>query len=351
MGFAPMPGTVADAMRRRARTFRLARLCVLALVVLWFFLPYDVRVWIPVWLPFLAALGLELNFFLGGWWQARQAGLHAPPGERDRGPQARDLADFGGEEWRDAVAIDVGGHRHWVPVDGLTEEEIQERILDYYRDPESARAAAAAPAVVAPRPGNSLRRYLVEAVIAVAIVGVIAFWAARPHGWDAVSTADRARAEAVFSKEASTIAGHRATIGCDTSGEYVGYVHEADGLAFVGGRQAYLTPSICDTLYQLRFKDRVQSFSKTARAIAVLAHEAQHLRGVSDEGLANCFGFQTGVGLGVSLGLSEGEARSMMREQLATNASDSAGNDRYLVPPGCRNGGAYDLRPADGSFP
>src|SRR3954451_8915827 len=168
MGVAPTSGTVADAMRRRARTFRLARVGVLALVVLWFFLPYDVRVWIPVWLPFLAALGLELNFFASGWLEARRGRGYSAAG-RDRGPQPRDLADFGGEEWREAVSVDVGGHRHWVPVEGLTDEQIEDRILDYYDDPEAARAAAAAPAVVAPKPVGLLRRYLVEAVVAVAV--------------------------------------------------------------------------------------------------------------------------------------------------------------------------------------
>jgi hypothetical protein len=353
MGLVPHPGPgheLAEAMRRRARTFRLARLAVLAFVVLWFLLPYEIRAWIPVWMPFLAALGLELNFFVGGWLQARQGRGHAAAG-RDRGPQPRDLADFGGDQWRDAIAVDVGGEQHWVPAEGLTDEEIHDRIADYYRDPETARAEAAAPAVVAPRPGHPLRRYLVEGLVAIALVGVVGYWAVRPHGWDAVSTADRARAEAVFSRAASTIAGHPAKVGCDTSGDYVGYTRDADGLAFVGGRQAYLTPAICDTLYQLRFKERVQSFPRTARAIAVLAHEAQHLRGVTDEGLANCYGFQSGVGVGVALGLDEGEAREMMREQLATNVSDSAGNDAYLVPAGCRNGGEYDLRPGDGAFP
>ena len=82
---------------------------------------------------------------------------------------------------------------------------------------------------------------------------------------------------------------------CDTSGSHVGIVQEADGAAPVGGRTAYLVPSLCDELYQLRFKHRVRSFSRTGRAIAVLAHEAWHLNGVANEGLANCFGFQSGV--------------------------------------------------------
>jgi hypothetical protein len=155
----------------------------------------------------------------------------------------------------------------------------------------------------------------------------------------------------VYSREATRIAGHPAQVRCDENGEFVGYVQDADGLAVVGGRRAYLTPSICDTLYQLAFKGRTQSFPRTARAIAVLAHEAWHLQGVSDEGLANCYGFQSGVQIGVKLGLSEGTARSMMRQQLATNASDAAATPEYLVSSECRNGGAEDLNPGSHPFP
>ena len=103
-------------------------------------------------------------------------------------------------------------------------------------------------------------------------------------------------------------------------------------MAEVGGQQAYLTPDICNTLYQLAFKDQVRSFAGTARAIAALGHEAQHLKGVRNEGLANCYGFQSGVEIGVNLGLSESRARAMMREQLATPPPSAA----YRVPSGWR---------------
>ena len=186
---------------------------------------------------------------------------------------------------------------------------------------------------------------------AIAIVGTLLYAASRPSGWDAVSSERQAQTEAILSREASAIAHHPATVTCDEKGDYVGFVQDADGLAEVGGDQAFLTPAICDTLYQLAVKHRVQSFPRTARAIAVLAHESWHLRGERNEGLANCFGFQSGVDIGANLGLSESEARAMMREQLATNASDSGANTQYRVPSGCRNGGAEDLRPTAAAFP
>jgi hypothetical protein len=298
----------ADA-ERRARFVRRARIVVIALVVGYFFLPYSVQAWIPVWLPFLAAVALEAQFFLGGY-RARPA----PASARDRGPQPQDLAEWG-----------------WEP-------EFEDEEFEAYYD----------------EPAEEPRRYVrhvAEAVAALAIVGGILFLAVRPHGWDAVSPANRARAEHLFSEAATRIAGHPAAVVCDTSGSHVGIVQEADGAAPVGGRTAFIVPSLCNELYQLRFKHRVRSVSRTGRAIAVLAHEAWHLNGVSNEGLANCFGFQSGVQVGVELGLSESRARSMMRQQLATNASDSGANTQYLVPPGCKDGGEYDLNPGSSAFP
>src|SRR5215813_13712758 len=79
---------------RRARLFRVGRITVLAIVILYFLAPYSVRSWFPVWLLFLLALGLEVDFFLGGWLKAR-SGVPAHAEAPDRGPQERDLAELG----------------------------------------------------------------------------------------------------------------------------------------------------------------------------------------------------------------------------------------------------------------
>jgi hypothetical protein len=297
-------------VERRARLFRRGRIAVLALVIGYFFLPYWIQAAIPVWLLFLAALGLEVEFFLGGYMQGRR-GQPAGTGP-DRGPQQRDLSDLGSWAWWDSDAATV------LPV-------------------------------VEPRRFRWI--HVAEAAVGIALVAAILFYASRPKGWDAVGPAARARTEAALSREASLVAGHPAQVGCDTSGQYVGFVQDADGVAFVGGNRAYLTPSICNTLYQLAEKHRTQSFSQTARALAVLGHESWHLHGVRDEGLANCYGYQSGVEIGVHLGLSEKTARAMMQEQFATNASDSGLNVQYRVPSDCRNGGAADLNPRARGFP
>jgi hypothetical protein len=309
-----------------------------ALVLGYFFLPYSVQAWIPVWLPFLAALALEAQFFVGGYLAARKGVPHSPAA-RDRGPQERDLAELGGDEWRDVYGVEDEHGLALVPASALEEDEEDDAYDDdEYDEPEAAAR-------------RSYLRHLPEAAVAVAIVAVVLFLAIRPHGWTAVSETDRARAEALFGREASAIAGHPVGIVCDTSGRHVGVVQEADGAALVGGRVAYIVPSLCDDLYQLAFKDRIRSAPRTGRAIAVLAHEAWHLNGVANEGLANCFAFQSGVKIGVDLGLPEHRARALMREQLAANASDSGSNLAYLVPAECRDGGRYDLDPASDLFP
>ena len=171
------------------------------------------------------------------------------------------------------------------------------------------------------------------------------------QGWDGLNGADKAKTEALLSDEAGRIAGHEAVVHCDARGEAVGIVQHADGIAEVGGRNAYLTPDICYRLYRLKYKSDEGAFSQTARAIAVLAHEAWHLHGEIDEGITNCYGFQSGVALGRRLGLSEGTAARMMRQQLADNATYARSAPEYLVPRECRNGGSLDLSPGTDRFP
>lgn len=110
----------------------------------------------------------------------------------------------------------------------------------------------------------------------------------------------------------------------------------------------WVTPSICFTLYRLSEGHHVPD-GLAGRAIAVLAHEAWHLRGVSDEGIADCYAYQSGVALGSRLGLSDRRAAALMRSQLADNLA--VANPAYRVPQGCADGGRYDLAPTTSRFP
>ncbi len=295
-----------------SRSIRVVRVCLLVAIVAWFFSPPDWRYAIPLWLPFVVALVLEIEFAVGGF---RQRGRTVAR-ERGRGPQRVDLEQFG-----------------W---DG---EEPDDEDPEFWRSRPVPRRRA-----------TFVRRL----AISLAVLGFVALaaWAINGRrGWSALDHRTQAQVEHVLSGEASRIAGHPAAVHCDTAGRHVGAVQEADGLAEVGGRNAWLTPAICYQLYRVLDKHDTHSFSPTGRALAVLAHESWHLHGVSSEALANCYGFQSGVTIGIRLGLPASHARAVMREQLADNASDAASTPAYLVPHGCSNGGQYDLHPASPEFP
>ena len=222
-------------MEHRTRLFRAERLAVVALVIAYFFLPYDVQSWIPVGLPFLAAVALEVQFFVGGYLAAQHE--HGPAPAPNRGPQTRDLLELG-----------------WEP-------EFEDDEFDSADD------------VVYDERRRWYARHLAEAVVAVAIVAGILFYASRPHGWNAVSDANRARAEAVFSREASTIAGHPASIVCDTSGTHVGVVQEArtreiDGHVFKYAAVAGIDrPRIVQVGYDATFLNELRSRIGVARLV------------------------------------------------------------------------------------
>jgi hypothetical protein len=294
-----------------SQAMRRARLLLVAVVLAWFFSPPAWRYAVPLWLPFVLALALEVDFLVGGL-------LRPAPGtaERDRGPQRADLERFG---WGGAEP-DEDDPAFW------TSPPVRRRRIP------------------------PLRRVGVSLVV-IAFVAVVAWGISVRRGWSALDHGTQVRVERALSQQAERIAGHPVSVRCDTKGTHVGAVQETDGIAEVGGHDAWLTPSICYRLYRVIAHKDAGSFNPTGRAIAVLAHEAWHLHGVSDEGVTNCYAFQSGVTVGTRLGLPAPRARALMRRQLATNGFDSSGDPRYVVPAGCRNGGRYDLDRSSSRFP
>ena len=290
------------------------RVALAVFVVAWILGPYELRSAIPVWVAFLIALGLELNFFVGGL-------ARAPAPAPDRGPQEIDR--------------ELYGYVYDPAEDDEPAEEDEEEPEEPYRERREL--------------WPPVRRFLVGLGVIAALALVFWFVESRT-GWDALEVETRAEAVALFSEEASRVAGKPVRIRCDESGEYVGAVQHADGVAAVGGDLAYLTPERCLDLYRLAFEDEVRG-SQTGRALAVLGHETWHLRGVRDEGTTECYGLQSGVELGRRLGLSEDTARQLMRQQLAENAGRGGATAEYLVPPECRNGDRLDLNPHSTAFP
>jgi hypothetical protein len=321
----------------------LLRVGLAVFVLVWIFGPYELQAAVPIWLPFLIALGLELHFFVGA--------VRPTPARRpDRGPQAEDRERYGyGNETEELLLVREEGKELWIPYSGETDEELNALISEAREDTETEPPP---PVVTVPERRGlppPLRRFL----LGLGLIGAFAlfFWVVESRtGWNGLDRSTRAAATARFSDEASRVAAKPVTIRCDESGDYVGAVQHADGVAAVGGDLAYLTPERCLDLYRLAFKGEVRS-SQTARALAVLAHEAWHLRGVSDEGTTECYALQTGVEIGQRLGLSVDAARRMMRQQLVENALRSRASPAYHVPPDCRDGGRLDLKPDTARFP
>jgi hypothetical protein len=318
----------------------LLRLALALFVLAWILGPYWLRTTVPVWLVFLVALALELQFFLGGF--RPQA-----PRSRERVPQAVDVERYGyGDEREELLLVRRGGEELWIPYGGETGEELEELIAEAAeREDEVEWVAADERRSLWP----TVRRAL-TGVAFLAALGALLWVVEARSGWDALDAETRTEAAVRFSAEASLIADKQVMIVCDESGDYVGAVQHADGVATVGGEVAYLTPERCLDLYRLAFEDEVRS-SQTARALAVLAHEAWHLRGVRDEGTTECYALQSAVELGERLGLDEDVARRLMRQQLTENTLRIGAATEYLVPASCRDGGELDLDPRNSAFP
>jgi hypothetical protein len=330
--------------RRRRRALLALRAGLVVFVLAWIFGWLGLQSLVPIWLPFLVALGLEVHFFAS----ARRAG--PPRRDRpDRLPQAADRERYGTGDTGELLLVRRDGEELWIPYAGETGDDLDALVAEAREQAEREAGETPASPVPAPPPQRSPAQLLAGVGVIAALA--LAVWVAGGRGgWQGLDAEARAEAAALYSAEASRIVGRPVTIHCDEAGDHVGAVQHADGAAVVGGSVAWLTPERCYDLYRLAFRDEV-SFSQTARSLAVLAHEAWHLRGLRHEGTTECYALQSGVELGRRLGLTEQTARQMMRQQLAENALRARTNPGYLVPPGCRAGGDLDLDPESSSFP
>lgn len=377
---------------RRRQALRLA--LVLSFFIWLFVRP--LRDGVSMWVPFAAFAGVEIHFFATGLLAQRRraaagasraAGDHElehddaaalDPHARDDLPPswqlerdvvvvvddvlAGDLEDCG----RDAGAVDgfggdddaAGLFRHaWLFELGAGALTVAWLAVAGVRNAVPALLVLAVASLLG---ASVLTRVLAEAgyparprhplavaarcALALAALGVVVFLLVRPTGWYALTAAQRVHGEALISREASRIAGKRVTVECDQKGAHTGVVNDADGAAFVGGTEAWLAPHICSTLYNLAVRGRIDSFDRTSWAVIVLAHEAWHLRGETNEGLANCYGMQSGVEAARRLGVGGRTAARMMLFRYEQNLAEfSLGRGEYQVPPECRDGGPYDL--------
>ena len=128
----------------RPETKTIVRLALVAFVLVWLFGPYELRSAVPIWLPFLIALGLELQFVVGA--------LRAPPARRpDRRPQAVDVERYGyAEDADELLLVREGGEELWIPYSGEPEEEVATLIAEERerRDEEASAPVSPPPSAV-----------------------------------------------------------------------------------------------------------------------------------------------------------------------------------------------------------
>lgn len=117
----------------------------------------------------------------------------------------------------------------------------------------------------------------------------------------------------------------------------------AAGFADIGADSIELDPWTCTTLALLQAKAYANHYREEARAfgfyVDVLAHEATHARGVSNEAETECYAIQLVPETTVMLGLSPKLGRLFADAQWRAYGQEPPG---YATPK-CRNGGPYDL--------
>jgi hypothetical protein len=122
--------------------------------------------------------------------------------------------------------------------------------------------------------------------------------------------------------------------------------------ATTGRFRVHLSPAICATLARLAYDHvpvREDAWpEELAWSVGALAHEAQHVRGVLDEGKAECFGVQSIAKTAEALGRSNEEGRYLARLYWA---STYLARDARFRPEECRDGGRLDAHPDRHAWP
>jgi hypothetical protein len=173
------------------------------------------------------------------------------------------------------------------------------------------------------------------------------------------------RIEPLYTRVVERIAGRSVEVRCwsdedwaERSDEVAEWTHgemrPGDWTAYVSWdrERANLSPAICRSLgrwaYERQWPDDRSEVFDFAWSLKVLAHEAQHLKGIDDEAKADCYGLQAMAEVATGLGIGEDVARSLADyawRYIYPRASEEYRSDE------CRDGGELDLRPATSVWP
>ena len=172
---------------------------------------------------------------------------------------------------------------------------------------------------------------------------------------------DRIREQDRLAVVASTIVGHKVGVHCpnvfkklvDVSGEAGTVKFDDHGRP---ARHTDLAPETCDALRNVGSVDFSCLDSATcgykqfrvAWALHTLAHEAFHLRGISEEAVTECYAMQTTAAVAVALGIPSTRAAQIQRWVWTKGYPNEP--EEYSTP-SCRNGTRLDLHPGSSVWP
>ena len=197
----------------------------------------------------------------------------------------------------------------------------------------------------------------VKAILVAAVVGL--------PGWGLAMRHDRLANEERLSAIASGIAGRAVEVRCPGPIRRIGPDTVA-GSVHVGGDgrlpgETRLSTATCAELDALAEGRREPQLACAARssscgddvqglawAVNTVGHEAFHLRGVLDEGVAECYAMQTLASTAQRLGATPAQAHNLAVLHFETSPERKPGQYRAG---GCANGDRLDLRPADPVWP
>ena len=170
-----------------------------------------------------------------------------------------------------------------------------------------------------------------------------------------------------FSAVLSDLAGHRAEARCWSEADWRRLSRQRSAwprharrlgpwsaYASPAHDQAHFSPTLCAVLSRVVYQ-HVSVWDDewpgaVAFAVATLAHESQHLRGILNEAKAECYGLQEIPRTAQLLGRTQAEGRYLARLYWRDDYNDPDRDSAY-VSTECRDGGALDLRPATSEWP
>jgi hypothetical protein len=192
-----------------------------------------------------------------------------------------------------------------------------------------------------------------KGIVLLLVVALVAL------GW--TKHRDRIREQDRLAVIASSIVGHKVGVRCPNIVKKLVYASAEGGSVEFDerGRPAdhmELAPETCDALRHVAKTDFSCFAASTCGdkefrigwAMHTLAHEAFHLRGISQESRAECYAMQTTASVAISLGIASGRAEQLQRWVWTKGYPNEP--TEYWTPE-CGNGGPLDLHPASPFWP